>query len=316
MTKLTAESESTTVKEKKDRARIPLKKLKRLEILAKERSTSFLQGHRSSIFRGPGTEYADLREYIEGDDLRFVDWNASSRIPFKLIVRDYEQERNTNVVLMLDTSYSMLLGDPQPRIKMAVEAIATLAYTVMNNRDNFGWVSFSEKIQKYIHPRGGKTHLYHIFNEMLRIAPLGNTNIGEAVREIALAQKRRSIIIILTDLHGDLEEAMDGFKVANTKHHDVKLIHIHDPEEFLFPKNPRQVKVQDSETGEIIVVNFSNLLERGKFMYELGLQIRKINEFKRKVRGLNIDVIDAPTNVLMEKLLITYFGSKRKGLVR
>ncbi|MHA1199836.1 MAG: DUF58 domain-containing protein [Candidatus Heimdallarchaeaceae archaeon] len=288
-----------SVKEKKESGKIPLKKLKKLEILAKERSTSFLQGHRRSIFRGPGTEYADLREYTEGDDLRFIDWNASSRVPHKLIVRDYEQERNTNVILMLDTSYSMLLGDPTPRIKMAVEAIATLAYTVMNNRDNFGWVSFSDKIHKYVRPRGGKTHLYTIFNEMLKVAPLGNTDIGDSIREIALAQKRRAIIIILTDLHGNLEKALDGFKVANIKHHDI-----------------RQVKFQDPETGEVLAVNFSNLLERGMFMYELGLQIKEINEFKRKAVGLNIDVIDAPTTVLMEKLLLTYFGSKRRGLVR
>ncbi len=313
---MTVAGEPRTVKEKKDSAKIPLKKLRRLEILARERSTSFLQGHRRSIFRGPGTEYADLREYTEGDDLRFVDWNASSRVPFKLIVRDYEQERNTNVILMLDTSYSMLLGEPNPRIKMAVEAIATLAYTVMNNRDNFGWVSFSDKIHKYIPARGGKTHLYHIFNEMLKIAPFGSTAIGETVKDIALAQKRRSIMIMLTDLHGDLDTALDGFKVANIKHHDVKLFHIHDPEEFLFPKNPRQVKYQDPETGEIKIINFSNLLERGKFMYELGLEIRKINNFKRKIRGLNIEVIDAPTNVLTEKLLLTYFGSKRRGIVR
>jgi uncharacterized protein (DUF58 family) len=313
---MTLAGEPKSVREEKERVKIPLKKLKRLEIISKERSTSFLQGHRRSIFRGPGTEYADLREYTEGDDLRFVDWNASSRVPFKLIVRDYEQERNTNVILMMDTSYSMLLGEPTPRIRIAVEAIATLAYTVMNNRDNFGWVSFSDKIHKYVPPRGGKTHLYHVFNEMLKIAPLGRTNIGHAIREIALAQKRRSIIIILTDLHGDLEGAMDGFKVANAKKHEIKLMHIHDPEEFLFPKQPRQVKFQDPETGEIMVVNFSNLLERGKFMFELGLQIKEINEFKRNIRGLNIDVIDAPTTVLTEKLLLAYFGSKRRRFYR
>jgi uncharacterized protein (DUF58 family) len=313
---MTVADESRVVREEKESIRIPVKRLKQLEILAKEKSTSFLQGHRRSIFRGPGTEFADLREYTEGDDLRFVDWNASSRIPFKLIVRDYEQERNTNVILMMDTSYSMLLGEPMPRIKMSVEAIATLAYTVMNNRDNFGWVSFSDKIHKYIPPRGGKLHLYHIFNEMLKISPIGRTNIGETVREIALAQKRRSIFIILTDLHGDLEGAMDGFKVANVKRHEIKLIHIHDPEEFLFPKQPRQVKYQDPDTGEMMAVNFSNLLERGRFMFELGLQIRKINEFKRNIRGLNIDVIDAPTTVLTEKLLLAYFGTKRRGLMR
>jgi uncharacterized protein (DUF58 family) len=313
---MTLENQPKSVKEKKEKVKIPLKKLRRLEIIAKEKSTSFLQGHRRSIFRGAGTEYADLREYVEGDDLRFVDWNASSRVPFKLIVRDFEQERNTDVVLLLDTSYSMLLGEPQPRIKMAVEAIATLAYTVMNNRDNFGWASFSEKVTNYIPPRGGKTHLYRIFNEMLKIAPIGITNIGESIHDISLTLKRRSIIIILTDLHGNLEEAMDGFKVANIKRHEVKLVHIHDPEEFLFPKNPRQVKFQDPETGEIITANFSNLLERGKFMYELGMQIKKINNFKRNVRSLNIEVIDAPTTVLTEKLLLTYFGTKRKGVVR
>lgn len=313
---MTATDETRIVREEKERVRIPVKRLKQLEILAKEKSTSFLQGHRRSIFRGPGTEYADLREYIEGDDLRFVDWNASSRVPFKLIVRDYEQERNTNVILMMDTSYSMLLGEPKPRIKLAVEAIATLAYTVMNNRDNFGWVSFSDKIHKYIPPRGGKLHLYHVFDEMLKTSPIGRTSIGETVKEIALAQKRRSIIIILTDLHGDLEGAMDGFRVARVKRHEIKLIHIHDPEEFLFPKQPRQVKYQDPDTGEIKAVNFSNLLERGRFMFELGLQIKEINNFKRNIRGLNIDVIDAPTTVLTERLLLAYFGSKRRGLMR
>jgi len=100
------------------------------------------------------------------------------------------------------------------------------------------------------------------------------------------------------------------------KKHEIKLIHIHDPEEFLFPKQPRQVKFQDPETEEVKVVNFSNLLERGKFMFELGLQIKEINEFKRNIRGLNIDVIDAPTTVLTEKLLLAYFGSKRRGLYR
>jgi len=312
---LTVADERKTVREEKDKVKIPLKKIKRLEILAKERSTSFLQGHRRSIFRGPGTEYADLREYIEGDDLRFIDWNASSRVPFKLIVRDYEQERNTNIIMMMDTSHSMLLGEPIPRIKMAVESIATLAYTVMNNRDKVGWASFSDKIHNYIQPRGGKTHLYHVFNEMLKIAPFGTTNIGETVREIALLQKRRSIIIILTDLHGDLEGALDGFKVAKAKRHELKLIHIHDPEEFLFPKQPRQIKFQDPDTGEIQVINFSNLLERGKFMFELGLQIKKINDFKRSIRGLNIDVIDAPTTILTEKLLLAYFGTKRRSSV-
>ncbi len=310
---MTVADEKKTVREEKDKVKIPLKKIRRLEILAKERSTSFLQGHRRSIFRGPGTEYADLREYIEGDDLRFIDWNASSRVPFKLIVRDYEQERNTNIIMMMDTSHSMLLGEPIPRIKMAVESIATLAYTVMNNRDKVGWASFSDKIHNYIPPRGGKTHLYHVFNEMLKIAPFGTTNIGETVREIALLQKRRSIIIILTDLHGDLEGALDGFKVAKAKRHELKLMHIHDPEEFLFPKQPRQIKFQDPDTGEIQVINFSNLLERGKFMFELGLQIKKINDFKRSIRGLNIDVIDAPTTILTEKLLLAYFGTKRRS---
>ncbi|MHA1302738.1 MAG: DUF58 domain-containing protein [Candidatus Heimdallarchaeaceae archaeon] len=298
---------------KKERVHIPIKKLKRLEILSRQRSTSFLQGHRRSIFRGSGTEYADLREYVEGDDPRFIDWNASSRIPYKLIVRDYEQERNTNVVLMLDTSHSMLLGDPVPRIKLAVEASATLAYTVLNNRDLFGWVSFSDELHTFIHPRGGKLHFYHIIHEMLKTAPFGRTNIGEAVREVALSLKRRSIIILLTDLHGNLEGAMEGFKVARVKKHEIKLIHTTDPEEFLFPKNPRQVKYLDPETNEMRVVNFSNLLERGKYNYEVGLKIQEINNFKRNVRGLNIDVITAPTTYLTEKLLLAYFGTKRGG---
>ena len=132
-----------------------------LSILARQKVSSFLSGNRRSLFLGHGTEFADLREYVYGDDQRHVDWRATAKRLNKLIVRDYEVERNTNVIFILDSSASMLLGDTQSRIKSAVIAVASLTHASIANKDFFGFGYFSDD-QEVLNIAHGKERHYWI----------------------------------------------------------------------------------------------------------------------------------------------------------
>lgn len=290
-----------------------LSQLKGLELIARKKSASFLQGNRRSIFRGVGSEFAELRDYVPGDDLRHIDWGASARRPHKLIVREFEQERNTNVMIALDISLSMTLGQPQTRIKMAVEAAAALAYSVMNNKDNVGFAAFSDKTHNIIRPGGGKNHFYLVLNALLNTTPRGTTDLASSLKEIALSLPKRSLILVISDLHDFDEEADEGFKIGAALKHEVQIIHIHDPGEFPAIGNVGEVKFMDPESETVETIDLSDPLQRAQFMYEVYLRANHVRTFVRRMWGLNIQVVDSPTTVLVEQMLLAYFTAKSRG---
>jgi len=181
------------------------KRVEGLSIIAKQKVSSFLAGNRRSLFLGGGTEFADLREYVFGDDQRHIDWRATARRQNKLIIREFEVERNTNVIFLLDASASMLLGKTETRIKAAAIAIASLAHASIMNKDFFGFGAFSEGFREYVPPRGGKPQEFLIYKKLLNILPAGKTKMADAIRQIATTTNQRSLIIVLTDLHDELE---------------------------------------------------------------------------------------------------------------
>ena len=292
-----------------------LRKIRNLEIVARQRSESFFQGNRRSRYIGPGTDFSELREYIPGDDLRTIDWLASAKQPNQLIVKEFEQEKNTNIMIVLDTSQSMMLGSPFPRIKMAVEATAALAFTVINNRDNFGFTTFSDNLLTYLPPRGGKLHLYHAFHKMLTTVPIGTTDIGKTLRTIATRLSKRSLILVITDLHDAEASTYDGFKAARTLGHEVQVIHVRDPLEYSLPEKAGRIKVLDDTSDDAIELDLDNPIVRGMYDFEIGKKIRSIHDFKRKLMGLYIRVVDSPTSEVAENVLSTYFRAKRRNLL-
>lgn len=288
------------------------KRIQGLSLLAREKVSSFLSGNRRSILRGEGTDFADLREYVPGDDLRHIDWRATAKRGDSLIVRDYDLERNTNVVLLLDGSASMLLGKKEPRIKIAVEAVASLAYAATMNKDFIGFGAFSEELSNFVPPKGGKSHEFFIYKQLLNLIPKGETNIGEALKAVATSLKRRSLILVVTDLHDNIEQTLDGFKIARAFKHEVQLLQITDYGEYVLPDNMGKVKFQHPETGQPEVVDFAKPMTKGLYSYDIYRSINELNEFKRNLRGLNVRVVETRTEDLTERVLLAYYSSKSR----
>ncbi len=289
------------------------KKIRNLFIDTRIKVSTFLQGHRRSVFLGPGTEYADLREYVPGDDLKRVDWRASARRPGNLIVREYEVEKNINIMVLIDASQSMLLGEGETRISMAVKAAAALGYSAISNRDFFGVALYSSDVHLYLPPRGGRRHLFTALSKMVNVVPSGTTNLGEAVKDVAAKMKRRGIIIVITDLHDKFEETIKGFRAAIAHGHDIQVIHITDPLEYVFLGKVGKVKFFDPKTNTPIVIDLANPLERGLYYLALTEEIEKMRDFVKKLRGLKIRVIEATTKDVIDRVLLAYYNSKRRG---
>lgn len=294
-------------------ANLIAKSVQGLHLLAKQKVSSFLSGNRRSLFLGNGTEFSDLREYQTGDELRHIDWRATAKRYNSLIVRDYELERNANVVMLLDASASMLIGQKQPRIKSAMIAIASLAHATINNKDFFGFGAFSNDLSIYLPPKGGKPQEFLIYKRLLELIPSGTTDIGMAIKQVATSLKRRSIILVLSDLHDDTENMIKGFKIAKGFNHEVQVLQLTEFGEYTLPPNIGKVKFTHPETGSPVIADFSDPVVSGLYNYEINNKINQLNSFKRKLRGMKIKLVEGYTSDLAEKVLLTYFSAKQRG---
>jgi hypothetical protein len=289
------------------------KRVQGLQILAKQKVSSFLSGNRRSLFLGNGTEFSDLREYQKGDELRHIDWRATAKRYNSLIVRDYEVERNTSIVFLLDASASMLLGKKYPRMRSAMIAVASLAHASISNKDFFGFGAFSENLSLYIPPKGGKSQEYLVYKRLLELIPEGKTDIGTSIKQVATSLKRRSLILVLTDLHDHPENMIKGFRIAKGFNHEVQVLQLTERGEFTLPSNIGKIKFTHPDTGSPTVADFSDPVISGIYNYEINKKVIEINKFKRKLRGMKVKLVESYTEDLAEKALLSYFSLKQRG---
>lgn len=289
------------------------KRVEGLAIVAREKVSSFLAGNRRSLFLGTGTEFADLREYVYGDEQRHIDWRATAKRQNKLIVRDFEVERNTNIIFVLDTSASMLLGDDETRMKAATVAIASLTHATIKNKDFFGFGAFSDSKSEFISPRAGRSQEFLVYRKLLNITPEGKTDLGDALKKIATSLHQRSIIMVMSDLHDNLDEMFKGFRIAKAFNHEVKVIQFTDRTEYSLPQKVGKLKFVHPETGKPVVADFSDPVTSGLYSYEISKDKRELQAFKRKLRGLKIDVIESYTDNVVEQVLLAYFSARSGG---
>ena len=229
-----------------------LKKVRKIEIRTKALSHQIFAGEYHSAFKGRGMAFSEGREYQYGDDVRNMDWNVTARLhsPY---VKVFEEEREMTVVLLVDVSRSGLFGT-QVRTKreLLTEIAAVLSFSAILNNDKVGALFFSDKVEKFIPPGKGRSHLLHIIREMLELQPTSDgTDIGAALRFLTGAIKKKCTAFVLSDMidvdaqgNPRYEEAL---KVAAGRH-DISVIKVHDPrEEKLVPVG--LVHIKDSESG-------------------------------------------------------------------
>ena len=287
-----------------------LRKVRKIEIKTKALSHQIFAGEYHSAFKGRGMAFSEVREYQWGDDVRNMDWNVTARMSAPY-VKVFEEERELTVVLLVDISRSGLFGTAgETKRELLAEIAATLAFSAMVNNDKVGALFFSDRVEKFIPPAKGRSHLLHIIREILEYTPEHDgTDIGEALRYLTNAIKRRCTAFILSDML-DVDENgspryEDALKVAVNRH-DLSVIRVYDPRERTIP-DVGLVHVKDSETGRSAWVNTSSRNTRAAyekwFRTASDAAVKLFNKYQ-------VDSVDTATDEDYVKNLITLFHQR------
>ena len=254
--------------QKEDKTQELLAKVRKIEIKTRGLSHQIFAGEYHSAFKGRGMAFSEVREYQYGDDVRNMDWNVTARMNAPYI-KVFEEERELTVVLLIDISRSGLFGSRRMTKKdMLTEIAAVLSFSALINNDKVGALFFSDRVEKFIPPAKGRTHLLHIIREILQFEPQSNgTNLSEALRYLSNAIKKRCTAFLLSDLL-DVEtdgtpKYEDALKVAVSRH-DLSVIQVYDPLERKMP-DVGIIHVKDAESGQSMFVNTSSKRTRQEY---------------------------------------------------
>ena len=281
-----------------------LKKVRQIEIKTKGLSNHIFAGEYHTAFKGTGMAFSEVREYQTGDDLRSIDWNVTARYnsPF---VKIFEEEREMTVMMLIDVSASGNFGtNKQIKRELATELAAVLAFSAIKNNDKVGIIFFSNKVEKFIPPKKGKSHILRIIREVLSFQPIGKkTDLSEGLRYFNSVIKKRSICFILSDfITPEFEKSL---KIANRKH-DLVGIRIYDKRENTLP-NVGLMPIEDAESEEIIFLDTSDKQVRKDFKNNTLKQVQKL---KKIFFSSGVDLIDIETGVDYVKPLINFFKNR------
>ncbi len=229
-----------------------LKKVKKIEIKTRGLSSHIFSGEYHSAFKGRGMAFSEVREYMPGDDIRSIDWNVTARFghPF---VKVFEEERELTVMLVVDVSASGSFGTKiQFKKDLMTELCAVISFSAIQNNDKIGLIFFSDKIEKFIPPKKGKTHILRIIRELIEFKPSHTrTNLSEGLKYVRNVIKKRSICFVISDFQDPAFE--DSLKLANKKH-DVVALQIYDQRETELPDSGL-LRLTDAETGELLLID-------------------------------------------------------------
>ncbi len=283
-----------------------LKKVRKIEIKTKGLSNHIFAGEYHTAFKGKGMAFSEVREYQPGDDIRSIDWNVTARYnsPF---VKVFEEEREMTVMLLIDVSASGNFGtQEQFKRELATELAAILAFSAIKNNDKVGVIFFTDKVEQFIPPKKGKSHILRIIREVLAFEPTGKgTDIAGALEYFSAVVKKRSICFILSDFMS--KEFDRPLKIASKKH-DLVALRIHDIREDTLP-NVGLVPMQDAETEKMLFVDTSSKKVRDNFAKNRA----QTNEKLRKLfPASGVDLIDITTGTDYVKPLINFFKTRGK----
>ena len=287
-----------------------LRKVRKIEIRTRALSHQIFAGEYHSAFKGRGMAFSEVREYQYGDDVRSMDWNVTARL-LSPYVKVFEEEREMTVVLLVDISRSGLFGTRQrTKRDLIAEIAAVLSFSASINNDKVGALFFSDRIEKFIPPKKGRSHLLHIIREIIELKPESDgTDVGMALRYLTNAIKKKCTAFLLSDM---LDVDSDGspryedaLMVARNRH-DISVIKVYDPREQTIP-DVGLLHVKDSETGRSAWINTSS----GKVRSEYSRWFGRVAENERKLfNRYQIDSVDIATDSDYEKGLMAFFGRR------
>lgn len=282
-----------------------LKKVRKIEIKTRGLSSQIFSGEYHSAFKGRGMAFSEVREYTPGDDVRTIDWNVTARFntPF---VKVFEEERELSVVILVDVSASGAFGtQSQMKQDLITELCAVVAFSASQNNDKIGVIFFSDKIEKFIPPKKGKSHVLRIIRELIEFEPENKkTDIQVALKYLTNVIKKRSIVFLISDFYAEANYR-DALKIANKKH-DVVALRIVDKTEQELPK-VGLIKLKDNETGKIAWIDTNDKAFRKQFAVN---QLKFEDELKDIFNRSGIDATKILTHESYIKPLMNLFKNR------
>ena len=285
-----------------------VKKLKKIEIYTSRLANDQLAGSYHSVFKGRGMAFSEVRQYQPGDDVRFIDWNVSARMN-DTYVKVFTEEREMTVMLLVDLSASERFGSTEkPKIETVAEVAALLAFSAIKNNDRVGLILFTDRVERFVPPKKGRSHVMRVVTEILNADPEGEgTDLGVALDLLGGIGKRRTVAFLISDFIADQYEK--PLKVVSAKH-DLIPIQIADPREEELP-DVGLALVEDLETGELVEVDTSDLDVRANYAREAQRQ-RAARE--HLFRRLQLDHVTVSTDRDFVRPLTELFRLRQKRL--
>ncbi len=282
-----------------------LKRVRKIEIKTRGLSSNIFAGEYHSAFKGRGMTFSEVREYQYGDDIRNIDWNVTARHN-RPYVKVFEEERELTVMLMIDVSASRNFGTVSKLKKNQItEIAAVIAFSAIQNNDKIGVIFFSDKIEKFIPPKKGRTHILHIIRELIDFYPEDRqTNIEQALEYVTSSIKKRCTCFVISDFIDDHNFA-HALSIANRKH-DVVALRVYDQRENVLPP-VGMMYLRDAETGEQMWVDTSDKKLREE--YEKYAFIRE-KELDATFKRAGVDVANISSDEDYVRALITLFKKR------
>ncbi|MFP3959683.1 MAG: DUF58 domain-containing protein [Spirochaetaceae bacterium] len=287
-----------------ERARI-LSRVKQLQLLSHKLVESLLAGNYRSVFKGPGIEFDEVREYVEGDDARLIDWNVSSRMT-TAFAKTYREERELTLFLIVDLSGSVSRG-LRNEMRREVQSVlfSLLTFAAVQNNDKVGALFFTDRIEHWVTPVKGRKHATRLVEDMIAFEPEGRgSDLSLALRAAGEALKRRGICVVLSDFKtaGYLRELS-----LLARRHDVIAVRVSDPLDYEYPRTGL-VQLEDPETGRTVLA--SGLSRKFRKQYREYWEVQRL-QWRRDCRRRGIATLEVSTEDDPVGRLIEFFRRRK-----
>jgi uncharacterized protein (DUF58 family) len=283
-----------------------IKAVRKIQIRTSHLVSDLFAGQYHSVFKGHGMEFAEVRHYLPGDDIRTIDWNVTARTGVPHVKR-FVEERELTVMLLVDTSASTHFGTvKQLKSEMAAEMAALFAFSAITNNDKVGLVMFSDHVELALPPKKGTRLVLRVIREVLSFSPQGRgTDISAALEYLSRVTKRRCVTFVISDFLDT--RARLALKIANRRH-DVIAVVLDDPRDLALP-DVGLIALQDAESGEHILLDTGDSLVRREFEQRAEAARR---ERDRMLRGIDVDAVVLRTDRSYTEALLRFFHMRER----
>ncbi len=286
------------------------RQVKLIELRTRGLVNTVFSGEYQSVFKGQGMEFAEVREYVPGDEYRTIDWNVSARMGHPY-VKKYTEERELTVLFAVDMSGSEQFGTRgRFKAETATEVAAVIAMAAIKNNDRVGLLLFTDRIEQFVPPKKGRRHALRLIRDLLAFKPRGRgTDLAVALDYLGRLLRHRAIIFLISDF---LDNGFESSLKVISRRHDLVAITVSDPRERSLP-DVGYLDLIDAETDERIVLDSGSRFVREQFEH---LADEEDVRLRRLLNRLSVDQIDIQTDRSYVPALIDFFRTRERKLVR